>query len=65
MKNDQEGKVTVRSLERALTILYYLAKDKGRPKGVTEVGKNIGLAKGTVHRLITTLALEAYARAFS
>lgn len=55
MKNDEGEKTTVRSLERGLTILNYLAEDRGRPKGITEISKNIDLAKGTVHRLITTL----------
>ncbi len=51
----------VQSLVRALTILNRLA---GSDEGITltEVAQQIGLSSSTVHRLLTTLEQERYAR---
>lgn len=51
----------VQSLERALDILEMLARSEGE-LGVTEIGPQVGLANGTVHRLLSTLTLRGYAR---
>lgn len=51
----------VQSLERALDILEMLGRSEGE-LGVTEIGPQVGLANGTVHRLLSTLTLRGYAR---
>jgi IclR family acetate operon transcriptional repressor len=51
----------VQSLERALDILEVLSRSE-RELGVTEVGPEVGLANGTVHRLLATLTARDYAR---
>jgi DNA-binding IclR family transcriptional regulator len=40
--------------ERVVSILNYLASTN-TPVGVTEIGKHLGLAKATVHRILTSL----------
>lgn len=51
----------VQSLERALDILEVLSRSEG-DLGVSEVGAAVGLANGTVHRLLSTLTRRGYAR---
>ena len=51
----------VQSLERALDILEVLGRSEG-DLGVSEVGTAVGLANGTVHRLLSTLTNRGYAR---
>ena len=51
----------VQSLERALDILEVLSRSEG-DLGVSEVGASVGLANGTVHRLLSTLTRRGYAR---
>ena len=51
----------VQSLERALDILEVLGRSEG-DLGVSEVGAAVGLANGTVHRLLSTLTRRGYAR---
>ena len=48
------GRKPVQSLERALAILTLLC-DRDQPIGVTELAGRLGLAKSTVHRLLSTL----------
>lgn len=51
----------VQSLERALDILEVLGRSEGE-LGISEIGHSVGLANGTVHRLLSTLARRGYAR---
>lgn len=50
---------SVQSVERALSILEYLAEEK-RACGITEIGNAVSLHKSTVHRLIKTLVNKGY-----
>ena len=54
----------VQSLERALDILEVLGRSEGE-LGISEIGLSVGLANGTVHRLLSTLAQRGYARQVS
>ncbi len=54
----------VQSLERALDILEVLGRSEGE-LGVSEIGLSVGLANGTVHRLLSTLTRRGYARQVS
>ncbi|MCX7795331.1 MAG: IclR family transcriptional regulator [bacterium] len=49
----------VQSLERALRIIDLLAHS-GKPMGVTEIGKLIGVHKSTAYRLVNTLRQFGY-----
>jgi IclR family acetate operon transcriptional repressor len=51
----------VQSLDRALEILELLSRSQGE-LGVTEIGAEVGLAGGTVHRLLSTLIFHGYVR---
>lgn len=51
----------VQSLERALDILEVLGRSE-RELGVTQIGPEVRLANGTVHRLLATLTARGYAR---
>jgi IclR family transcriptional regulator, acetate operon repressor len=54
----------VQSLERALDILEVLGRSEAE-LGVSEIGLAVGLANGTVHRLLSTLSRRGYARQVS
>ena len=58
MKTTQSG---ARTLERGLAILDVLAAAQ-QSMGVTEIAETLGLDKSTVHRLLTTLVRQGYAR---
>lgn len=60
MKNGYEDKTTVLSVERALTVLDVLVEGKGKPKGITEISRELRLVKGTVCKLISTLEKKGY-----
>ncbi len=49
----------VQSVERALDILEFLSRSEDEV-GVSEIGAGTGLAAGTVHRLLGTLASRGY-----
>ena len=49
----------VQSVERALDILEFLSRSEDE-LGVSEIGAGTGLAPGTVHRLLGTLASRGY-----
>lgn len=49
----------VQSVERALDILEFLSRSEDE-LGVSEIGQATGLAAGTVHRLLGTLASRGY-----
>lgn len=51
----------VQSLERALDILELLGESKSE-LGITEIAPAVGLANGTVHRLLSTLTRRGYTR---
>lgn len=51
----------VQSLDRALDILEVLGRSDGE-LGISEIGLSVGLANGTVHRLLSTLTQRSYAR---
>ena len=51
----------VQSLERALDILEVLSSSESE-QGISEIAEEVGLANGTVHRLLTTLTYRGYAR---
>lgn len=50
---------TVQSLERGLDILAALSRSE-RPLGITELANELGLAKGSVSRLVTTLVEQRF-----
>ena len=62
LKNgEQEAWGGVQSHERALDVLEVLSRSEVE-LGVSEVGAAVGLANGTVHRLLSTLTRRGYAR---
>ena len=52
-------KSPVKSLEKALIVLE-LMMTKERDLSVTEIGKGVGLGKGTVHRILNTLKARKF-----
>ena len=54
----EPGTPTVQSVDRALTILSYLADNGG--SGVTEVANALGIHKSTASRLLATLASHGF-----
>lgn len=50
----------VQSVDRALRIIEFLAENP-TGTGITEISKSLGLSKGTVHRLISTLKERDFA----
>ena len=50
----------VQSVDRALRIIEFLAENP-TGSGITEISKSLGLSKGTVHRLISTLKERDFA----
>jgi transcription initiation factor IIE alpha subunit len=48
------NKYRVTSLEKALSILE-LMLDQGRDLSITEISQRLGMGKGTVHRILSTL----------
>lgn len=53
-----EGRPGVQSVDRALDLIEALGH--GRPRGVSELAAETGLALGTVHRILATLAQRGY-----
>ncbi|MBN1314221.1 MAG: IclR family transcriptional regulator [Anaerolineales bacterium] len=52
---------SVRVVERAMDVLFVM-KNHGRSLGVSEISKELGLAKSTVHRLLVALANKGMVR---
>ena len=50
----------VQSVDRALRIIEFLAENP-TGAGITEISKSLGLSKGTVHRLVSTLKERDFA----
>lgn len=53
-QNSSHHKYSVKSLEKALSILELMTVN-GRDLGLTEIARTLDLGKGTVHRIISTL----------
>ena len=56
---DQQRKTTVQSLRRGLEILVAVAQ-ANRALGITELSRQCGLAKGSISRLVATLARQSF-----
>jgi DNA-binding IclR family transcriptional regulator len=52
---DTKRSTTVHSLERGLEVLAVIA-EADRPIGITDLSREMGLAKGSISRIVTTLA---------
>jgi len=50
---------TVHSLDRGLEILKAVSR-ANRPIGITELGQELGVAKGSISRMVTTLAQQKF-----
>jgi DNA-binding IclR family transcriptional regulator len=59
MQPAQANNSHVTSLEKALSILE-LAIDEGRNLAVTEISRKLGMGKGTVHRILSTLKARRF-----
>ena len=53
------NKYRVTSLDKALLVLELLI-DRGRDLSITEICQKLGMVKGTVHRIISTLAARKF-----
>jgi IclR family transcriptional regulator, KDG regulon repressor len=56
---DKKRKTTVQSLQRGLEILLAVAQ-ANRAVGITELSQQFGLAKGSISRLVATLAQQSF-----
>ncbi|MSP98506.1 MAG: IclR family transcriptional regulator [Betaproteobacteria bacterium] len=56
---DPKRKTTVQSLQRGLEILVAVAQ-ANRALGITELSRQFGLAKGSISRLVATLAQQSF-----
>src|SRR5437763_15383966 len=54
---DQTGRATLASVRNAARVLRAFSR-AGQELGITELARQLGLGKGTVHRLVTTLTAE-------
>jgi IclR family transcriptional regulator, KDG regulon repressor len=54
-----ENKYRVTSLDKALSILELLI-DQGRDLSITEICQKLGMVKGTVHRVLSTLVVRKF-----
>ncbi len=57
--NNNKRSTTVASLKRGLEVLTAIA-EKDRPIGITELSRQMGLAKGSLSRIVNTLAQERF-----
>lgn len=57
----QEGERVIQSVQRALTIMEYIA-ERGNVAGLMEISKGLGINKSTAHGLIATLEKYGYMR---
>jgi len=46
--------------ERTVDVLNLLAGHSGRPLGLSEIARRVGIGKGTAHALVTTLVASGY-----
>jgi len=56
---NSENKYRVTSLDKALLILE-LVIDQGRDLSITEICQKLGMMKGTVHRVLSTLVARKF-----
>ena len=56
---DRENKYRVTSLDKALLILEIVI-DQGRDLSITEICQKLGMMKGTVHRVLSTLVARKF-----
>src|SRR5207245_7370045 len=54
---DQTGRATLASVRNAARVLRAFSR-AGQELGITELARQLGLSKSTVHRLVTTLTAE-------
>lgn len=61
-EDNETANVSVPAVERALDILELLAEGHARDKRLTQaqIGRHLGLPKGTAHRLLATLKTRGY-----
>jgi DNA-binding IclR family transcriptional regulator len=57
--SDIENKYKVTSLDKALLVLELLI-DQGRDLSITEICQRLGMVKGTVHRVLSTLVARKF-----
>lgn len=59
LQSNPPNKYRVTSLEKALLILE-LVLDQGRDLSITEISRKLGMSKGTVHRVLSTLTARKF-----
>jgi IclR family transcriptional regulator, KDG regulon repressor len=59
--SNSENKYKVTSLDKALLVLELLI-DQGRDLSITEISQKLGMVKGTVHRVLSTLTARKFIR---
>jgi IclR family KDG regulon transcriptional repressor len=59
IQSNPANKYRVTSLEKALSILE-LVLDQGRDLSITEISQQLGMGKGTVHRILSTLTARKF-----
>ena len=59
IQSNPANKYRVTSLEKALSILE-LVLDQGRDLSITEISQKLGMGKGTVHRILSTLKARRF-----
>jgi IclR family transcriptional regulator, KDG regulon repressor len=59
IQSNPANKYRVTSLEKALSILE-LVLDQGRDLSITEISQKLGMGKGTVHRILSTLKARKF-----
>jgi IclR family KDG regulon transcriptional repressor len=59
VQSNPANKYRVTSLEKALSILE-LVLDQGRDLSITEISQKLGMGKGTVHRILSTLKARKF-----
>jgi len=59
IQSNPTNKYRVTSLEKALSILE-LVLDQGRDLSITEISQKLGMGKGTVHRILSTLKARKF-----
>lgn len=59
--SDNKPKYPVQTVSKAIEIINYLAKDtSNRGAGITELSREIGMGKSTIHRILDTLLYYGY-----
>ena len=59
--SDNKPKYPVQTVSKAIEIINYLSKDtSNRGAGITELSREIGMGKSTIHRILDTLLYYGY-----